>query len=49
MPMINLFVDFKDPAASERSANLIKLMEEIQPDFETCFKFYWTDDEKQLD
>ena len=45
MPMINLFVDFKDPVVAEKSASLIKLIEEIQPEFEKNFKFYWTDDE----
>jgi len=35
MPMINLFVDFKDPEVAKKSAALIKLMEQIQPEFET--------------
>ena len=44
MPMINLFVDFSTPKASEKSQDLIKMMEEIAPQFLERFKFYWTDD-----
>lgn len=49
IPMIILFVDFSNPKVAEKSADLIKLMESIAPNFEQRFQFHWTDDENQLE
>ena len=45
MPMITIFCDFSKPAVAQRSADLLSLMEQLAPEFEERFKFYWTDDE----
>lgn len=44
MPMINLFLDFSNPEVSEKSQDLIKMMEDLAPQFNERFKFYWTDE-----
>ena len=48
MPMINVFVDFSNPKVAQKSTDLIKVMEQLAPEFEERFKFFWTDEEEQL-
>jgi len=45
MPIISIFVDFKSsPSVAEKSSNLIKILEDIEPMFRERFMFFWTDD-----
>ena len=47
--MITIFVDFKSSTeVAEKSANLISILEKVQPMFKERFMFFWTDDSGQL-
>ena len=49
MPMILIFVDFSNPRVAEKSENLIKIFEELEPAFNERFQFFWTTDPRQLE
>ena len=48
MPICTIYADFSTPKASTKSHDLIKLMEELKPQFEDHLKFVWTDSKDAL-
>ena len=45
MPIVQIFADFSTKKTKENSDRMIKILEELKPNFEMRFKFVWTDDE----
>ena len=46
--VVIVFADFKDPEIAKKSRALIKLLEEIKPQFDKLVKFAWTDKKQYL-
>ena len=49
MPMVTVFVDFKDPVVAKKSRALIKELETLALEFQERFMFFWTDEANYMD